>query len=123
MFIAASLPPFLPGALRRCPLLWSADGSALVEEPTLGDAGLVLRRDIDVSRRQKEHLLRHPLDASMQAEDQSSREVYEALGVDVVHLGQIHDHRGAFAEMLPDGARLVVCARVQRGDAVGLAFG
>src|SRR5690606_7535050 len=35
----------------------------------------------------------------------------------VDHLGQVHDHRRALPEVLPDGPRLVVGPGVQRSDA------
>src|SRR3954462_2054011 len=94
--------------------------SALVEEPALCDTGLVLRRDIDVSRRQQEHLLRHSLNAPMETEDESGGKVDKSLRVRVVHLRQIHDHRGALTEVFPDRTGRVGCPGVQRGDAVRL---
>ena len=39
-----------------------------------------------------------------QAEDQPGREVDQPLGVGVVHLGEVHDHRRAVAEVLADRA-------------------
>jgi hypothetical protein len=65
------------------------------------------------SGREQEDLVGDALDAAAQAEDQAGREVDQPLGVDVVHLGEVHDHRRAVAEVLADGARLVVGARVQ----------
>ena len=91
--------------------------SGLVEEPVL-DARLVLRGDGDVVRAEQEHLRGDPLDAPVQPEGQPRGEVDQALGVGVVHLGQVHDHRRARAEGLADRACLVVGARVQRGDLV-----
>src|SRR5882757_3884905 len=73
--------------------------SALVEESALCDAGLVLRRDIDVSRRQQEHLLRHPFNAAMKTEDETRREVDKSLRIRVVHLREIHDHGRALTEV------------------------
>src|ERR687890_465346 len=96
--------------------------SALVEEPALCDAGLVLRRDIDVSRRQQEHLLRHPLDTAVKTKHQTGRKVDKSLRVRVIHLSQIHDHRGALTEVFPDGTGLVVGPRVECGDPVRLSF-
>src|SRR5699024_516931 len=49
-------------------------------------------------------------------EDQTSREVNQTLGVAVDHLGQVHDHRNAFPEVLSDRTRLVVGAWMERGD-------
>src|SRR6266542_3399873 len=49
---------------------------------------------------------------------QPSREVDQALGIGVVQLGQVHDHRGSGAEMLADRACLVVRTRMQGGDPV-----
>src|SRR4051794_23503764 len=94
--------------------------SALVEEAALDDACLVLGSDVDVGRREQEDLVGHPLDAPTQTEDQPSREVDQPLGVAVAHLGEVHDDRRAVAEVLADLPRLVVVARVQRGDAVGV---
>src|SRR5215218_6463822 len=90
---------------------------ALVEESTLDDALLVLGGDRDVRRREQEHLVGDALDRATRGKDEPSREVDETLGVGVVHLGEVHDHRRALAEVLADGARLVVGARVQGRDA------
>src|SRR6266536_2139708 len=89
----------------------------LVEEPSFRHPRLVLGRDLDVRRRQQEHLVRHPLDAASEAKDQARREVDKALGVAVDHFSQVHDHRSALAEVLPDRTSLIVCPRVQRRDA------
>src|ERR1700727_91734 len=76
--------------------------SALVEEAPLRDPGLVLGRNLNIGRRQQEHLVGHPLDAPAQSEDQSGREIDQPLGVAVDHLGQIHDHWSALTEVLSD---------------------
>src|SRR5205823_756797 len=89
----------------------------LVEEPSFRHPRLVLGRDLDVRRRQQEYLVSHPLDAASEAEDQARCEVDEALGVAVDHFSQVHDHRSALAEVLPDRTSLIVCPRVQRRDA------
>jgi len=70
----------------------------------------------DVGRGEQEHLVGDPLDGAADGEDQAGGEVDEPLGVGVVHLGEVHDDRHALAEVLSDGAGLVVGARVQRGD-------
>src|ERR1035441_335195 len=59
---------------------------ALVEETPFRDAGLVLGCHLYVGRGQQEDLVGHPLDAPVQPEDQSGREVDETLGVAVDHL-------------------------------------
>jgi hypothetical protein len=69
-------------------------------------------------RAEQEDLRGDAFDPAMQAEGQTGREVDEPLGVRVVHVRQVHDHRRALAEVLADRARLVVRTRVQRGDLV-----
>src|ERR1700743_198010 len=61
---------------------------ALVEEPTLRDASLVLCRHVDVGGREQEDLVGHPLDAPVQSEDQACREVDQTPGVTVDPLRQ-----------------------------------
>src|SRR3712207_3461229 len=94
--------------------------SGLGGETALAAPRLVLGRHVDVPRAEQEHLVRDALDATAQPERQTRSEVDEPLGVGVVHLGEVHDHRLAVAEALADLAGLVVRARVQRGDPVGL---
>src|SRR5712692_4015125 len=89
---------------------------ALVEKTSLYDTGLVLGGYLDVRWRQQEHLVGHALDAPSQPEDQAGREVDQALRVAVDHLGQVHDHRSAVAEMLPDRTGLIVRTRMQGGN-------
>src|SRR3712207_9176040 len=48
--------------------------------------------------------------------DEAGGEVDQPLRVTVVHLREVHDHRDALPEVLPDDPRLVVGGRVQRGD-------
>src|ERR1700761_9331796 len=89
---------------------------ALVEEPTFRDASLVLCRHVDVRGREQENLVGHPLDAPVQPEDQACREVDEALGVAVDHLGQVHDDGDSLAEVFPNGTCFIVGPRMQRRD-------
>ena len=79
--------------------------------------------DVDVLRREQEHLVGDPLDAAPAPEDQPCGEVDEPLGFGVVHLGEVHDHRHALTELLTDPAGVVVRARVQRGDPVEVPHG
>ena len=53
-----------------------------------------------------------------QTEHEAGREVDQSLGVGVVHVGEVHDHRRALAEALADLLGLVVGARVDRRDPV-----
>src|SRR5262245_14755357 len=64
--------------------------STLVEKSSFCHPGLVLRCHLDIGRRQQEHLVRNTLDASMQAEYETCREVDQTFRVTVDHLGQIH---------------------------------
>src|SRR3712207_3191426 len=98
---------------RACRGGWA---SGLVEETALADPRLVLGRHVDVLRTEQEHRGRDALDTTAQPEGQTGSEVDQALRVRVVHLGEVHDHRHPVAEPLPDRPRLVVVARVQRGD-------
>src|SRR3954447_10169621 len=98
----------------------AVSGSGLVEEAAFADPRLVLGRHVDVLRTEQEHLRRDALDTTAQPERQTRSEVDETLGVGVVHLREVHDDRHPVAEPLADRARLVVGARVQRGDPVGL---
>src|SRR6185437_4890071 len=75
-----------------------------------------LRGHLDIRRGEQEDLVGHLIDGPAQAEDQSRREVDETPGVAVDHLGQVHDHRGAFAEVLTDGPGFIVSARVECRD-------
>src|SRR5690606_27767772 len=93
--------------------------SALVEGTgalalPLGGAAL----DLDVLGREQEDLAGDPLDGAAQAERQAGGEVHQALGVGVVHVGEVDDDRDPAAEGLPDVLGLVVGARVDGGDAV-----
>src|SRR6266536_2023755 len=103
-------------ALRRCHCLASTVLLALVEDTSLHDTGLVLGGYLDVRRGQQEHLVGHALDAPAQPEDQPGREIDEALRVAVDHLGQVHDHRSALAEVLSDGTGLIVRTGMQGGN-------
>src|SRR5260363_11262 len=98
-----------------------ASSSRLIEESAASDAGLVLRSDIDVARAQQENLAGHPLDGSAQAKDEASSEIDETFSVCIVHLSEVHDDRNTFAELLTDGPRLVVVARVDGQDAVNVS--
>src|SRR5882757_9563436 len=97
--IRASLSPVSVSCLRSCV-------SALVEEPALCDTGLVLRRDIDVSRRQQEHLLRHPLDAAVETKHQTARKVDRSFRICVILLSQFHDPGGPLTKVSPEGRAL-----------------
>src|ERR1041384_698297 len=97
------LPCFVRGLAASDDSVLPCCVSALVEEPALCDTGLVLRRDIDVSRRQQEHLLCHSLDAPVKTEHKTGGKVDKSLRIGVVHLRQIHDHRSALTEVFPDG--------------------
>ena len=103
-------------AVRRRTIATRSRNQALVEEAAFGDPLLVGCGNRDVRRGQQEHLVGHPLDAAAGGEDQAGGEVDEPLGVRVVHLREVHDHRSAVAVLLPHCARLVVGARVQGRD-------
>src|ERR1700730_14691324 len=106
----------VPGHYRSRAVSHRAHTLALVKEATLGDARLVLRGHLDVRRGEQEDLVSHLIDGPAQAEDQSRREVDEPTCVAVDHLGQVHDHRGAFAKVLTDGPGFIVSARVECRD-------
>src|SRR5258707_4705371 len=98
------LPAFTPRRQTRPALAASPPGcpSALVEEASLRDPGLVLGRYFDIGRGKQEHLVRNALDAPAQSEDQSRGEIDQTLSVAVDHLREIHDHRSALTEVLSD---------------------
>src|SRR4051812_17001146 len=97
--------------------------SALIEEPSFCHTGFVLGGHLDVGWGQQEHLVRNTLDASVQAEYETSREVDETLRVTVDHFGEIHDHRGSLPEVLSDRAGLVVGPGMKRSDTSKVGYG
>src|SRR6478735_10745345 len=78
--------------------------SALVEETAVGDRGglSLVGGDLDVSRRQEEHLGGDALDRAVEPEDQTGREVDETLGVGVVNVTEVNDDRHLIAEPFAD---------------------
>ena len=57
-----------------------ASGSGLVEEALLDELRALLRRDLDVARREHEDLVGDPLHAAVERVGQAAGEVDEALG-------------------------------------------
>src|SRR5664279_5221551 len=94
--------------------------SALVEEAARGSLGWrhLVGSHFDMRRRQQEHLAGDPLDGAVQTKHQAGSEVDETLGVCVIQIGQVHDHRGALAETLADVLGFVVRSRMDRRDTV-----
>ena len=105
-----------PEAMEMEEVAVRTDYSAYVAEAPLGHARLVLRCHLDVRGGQQEHLVRHLVEGPAQAEDQPGREVDKTACVAVDHLGQVHDHRGAFTEVLTDGPGFIVGARMECGN-------
>src|SRR5471032_1487634 len=87
--------------------------SALVEEAARGRLWRLyfVRRHLDMSRGQQEDLAGDPLDGAVEAEHEACGEVHETLGVSVVQVGEVHDHRSAVTEALADVLGFVVGPR------------
>ena len=71
-----------------------------------------------MGRGQQEDLTGDPLDGAVQTEHQTSGEVHETLGVGIIEVGEVHDHRRAVPEALTDVLGFVVGARMDRRDPV-----
>src|SRR4051794_21660724 len=66
--------------------------SGLVEEALFDQAGALLRGDLDVARREQEHLVGDPLHAAVERVGEARREVDQALGEVRVGPLEIDDH-------------------------------
>src|SRR4030095_7466963 len=69
-----------------------------------------------VVRREQEHLAGDAFDTATQTKDETSGEVDQPLGVDVRHIGQVHDDRYAITEVLAHDASLVIGAGMNSHD-------
>ena len=96
---------------RRSPSTGLADehtvGEDLAGEERVVDLSRVgrgLTRHGNVNRRQQEHLAGHLLDASVESQRQTAREINQATRIFFRHLAQVHDHRYSLAEALGHSA-------------------
>src|SRR5918994_1073956 len=97
-----SLTAFMAGSVTHAARRADGAPSALVEDGPAGRRGVLLDVDLDGLRREQEHLGGDPLDGPAQPEDEAGREVDEALGVRVVHVGEVHDPRDATPLLWPN---------------------
>src|SRR4051794_5582561 len=79
-----------------------AGGLALVEEALLHELGSLLGRDLDVARREQEHLVGDPLHAAVERVREPAREVDEALGEVGIGALEVEDHRDRVLELVGD---------------------
>src|SRR3954465_713234 len=82
----------------------------LVEEALFDQPRALLRRDLDVARREHEPLVGDPLHAAVEGVGQPAGEVDEALGEVGVDALEVEDHRDRGLELV--GARLGVVERL-----------
>src|SRR6266576_1279121 len=85
--------------------------SGLVEEAALDHALALLRRYLDVSRREQEDLVPDPLHASVEPVGEAAGEVDQALGQLLVGALQVEDHRHRPLEAVGDLLGVVEAAR------------
>src|SRR4051794_21115121 len=79
-----------------------AQASGLVEEALFDQPRALLRGDLDVARREHEHLVGDPLHAAVERVGQPAREVDEALRQVRVDALEVEDHRHGVLEAVGD---------------------
>src|SRR3954451_1552565 len=84
-----------------------AAGLALVEEALLDQFGALLGRDLDVARREEEHLVGDPLHAAVERVGEAAGEVDQPLGEVGVRALEVQDHRDPVLELVRDVLRVV----------------
>src|SRR5207244_10922451 len=90
----------------------------LVEEAAaLEEAGALLGRDLDVSRREQEDLVRDALHAAVEGVGEPAREVDEPLRQLLVGALEVEDDRDAVLELVRDLLRVVEAPRQDEVDA------
>src|SRR4051794_24053188 len=93
-------------ALRKSAMFWRAcirpTSLRLVEEALLDQRRALLRRDLDVARREQEDLVGDLLHPAVQRVDEPGGEVDEADRERGVHALQVDDHGDRGLELVPD---------------------
>src|SRR5919199_98155 len=103
--------PITAGSVEDAPGAPPRDRSRLVEEALLDQPRPLLRRDLDVARRQHEDLVGDPLHAAVERVGETRREVDEALGEVGLRALQVEDHRDAVLEAVGDLLGIVEALR------------
>src|SRR4051794_4726413 len=96
-------------------------GSGLVEEALLDQPRALLRRDLDVARREQEDLLGDLLHAAVERVGKARGEVDEALGEVAVDALEVDDDRDLVLELVGDVLGVVERLRDHQVDARALA--
>src|SRR5207244_13510646 len=108
---AATCAP-IRGEFGFSPWLPTPASSRLVEEAAaLEQAGTLLGRDLDVSRREQEDLVRDALHAAVQSVGSPAREVDAPLRQLLVGALEVEDDRDAVLELVRDLLRVVEAQR------------
>src|SRR3954452_2815382 len=84
------------------PIFTRNEALALVEEALLDELRALLRRDLDVARREHEDLVGDPLHAAVQGVGQAAREVDEPLAQVVLDALEVEHHRDRVLELVGD---------------------
>src|SRR3954468_13991769 len=79
-----------------------AQASGLVEEALFDQPGALLRGDLDVARREHEHLVGDPLHATVERVGQPAGEIDQALGEVGLGALQVQDDRHVVLELVRD---------------------
>src|SRR4051795_531673 len=95
-------PRASPRAMLPAPMRPSRTASALVEEALFDELRALLRRDLDVARREHEDLVGDPLHAAVQGVGQAAREVDEPLAQVVLDALEVEHHRDRVLELVGD---------------------
>src|SRR6266702_1043770 len=105
--------PMRPGSPRTGVLL------RLVEEAALEHPGAILRRQLDVARREEEDLVGDALHPALERVREAAREVDQPLRKLGVSRLEVEDHGNAVLEPVGDLLRVVEAAREDEVDAGG----
>src|SRR5918994_3904828 len=106
--LPAGLPRDIPVSWRTGSGFFAANpgviplGSGLVEEALLDQPRALLRRDLDVARREQEDLVGDPLHAAVERVGEAGREVDQAHGQLVVGPLEVEDDRDRLLELVRD---------------------
>src|SRR5436190_15417156 len=95
-------PRASPRAMLPAPMRPSTTGSALVEEALFDELRALLRRDLDVARREHEDLVGDPLHAAVEGVGEPAGEVDEALGEVGLDALEVQNHGNRVLELVRD---------------------